>query len=171
MPGSLHTWYSFYDLGMLGEREALLTGEIELHRLTRLRELLHADLGNVKASLAFSQGGADCVKVELRYDAVLELVCQRCLEPVAIDLSESVSMALLEDPSQSSIPQGYEPVMVYGGRLQPATLIEDELIVSLPMVPRHERLDECGKLARSLESSAADSLSGVSELRPSQRSH
>ena len=171
MPGSLHTWYSLYDLGVLGDREARLTGEIELAQLTRLRELLHADRGSVRASLLFGQRGSDCVTVELDYEVVLELECQRCLEPLVQEMSEHVSIALLgTDTPESCAPEGYEPVVVSGDRLQPATLIEDELIISLPLVPKHARKDECGNLARSLESSAPE-MSSVSELRPPQRSH
>jgi uncharacterized metal-binding protein YceD (DUF177 family) len=32
----------------------------------------------------------------------------------------------------------------------PAQLIEDELIISIPLVPKHARVDDCGSLARLL---------------------
>ena len=45
---------------------------------------------------------------------------------------------------------GFEPVELEDGRLLPAALIEDELIVSIPLVPKHARVEDCGSLARRL---------------------
>ena len=47
-------------------------------------------------------------------------------------------------------PQDYEPIELDDGRLLPARLIEDELIVAIPFVPKHARVEDCGSLARNL---------------------
>jgi uncharacterized metal-binding protein YceD (DUF177 family) len=47
-------------------------------------------------------------------------------------------------------PAEYEPFELEGGRLRPAQLIEDELIVAIPLVPKHARVEDCGSLARKL---------------------
>ena len=41
--------------------------------------------------------------------------------------------------------------MLGNDRLRPVDLLEDELIVSLPLVPRHASIDECGSLAQNLQ--------------------
>ena len=46
------------------------------------------------------------------------------------------------------VPEGFEPFELDEGRLQPAQLIEDELIVAIPLVPKHARVEDCGSLAR-----------------------
>jgi len=61
-------------------------------------------------------------------------------------------------------PAGYEPITLSGERFQPAEVIEDELIVSLPLIPRHARIAECGGLAQSLEA-----LMDENETRPTDR--
>ena len=67
-------------------------------------------------------------------------------------------MALLESPAlASSLPQGYEPIIMDGDRMQPAALIEDELIVALPFVPKHAQLAECGTLGRGSKPERAPS--------------
>lgn len=69
----------------------------------------------------------------------------------------------------AGVPAGYEPIILSGERFQPAEVIEDELIVSLPLIPRHARIEECGGLARKLEALADDN-----ETRPTDpplRSH
>ncbi|HJR70977.1 MAG TPA: hypothetical protein VKA43_13120, partial [Gammaproteobacteria bacterium] len=46
------------------------------------------------------------------------------------------------------VPDGFEPFELEGGRLKPAELIEDEIIVAMPLVPKHARIEDCGSLAR-----------------------
>jgi uncharacterized protein len=95
----------------------------------------------------------------------LELTCQRCLEPFRHELAGCVSVVLVDAGSApAEVPEGYEPFELADGRFSPAELIEDELIVSMPLVPKHERLADCGSVARSLvavtEASGAAAGSG-----------
>lgn len=170
MPRSLLDWYSLYELEALGQREAQLSGEIDLKRLTRLREMLHTDDGSVRASFRFSQRSAGYTTIDLEYEATLTLTCQRCLEPVTEKASEHVSLVVIEDGlTEAGAPAGYDPIALTGGKLQPAAVVEDELIVSVPIVPRHTRVEECGVLAENL-----DTLKEESKARPTDpplRSH
>ncbi len=81
----------------------------------------------------------------------MELVCQRCLEPVTQQIADKIEIALIESESMEGlVPEGFEPVVLDEARLMPAQLIEDELIISIPLVPKHARVDDCGSLARLL---------------------
>jgi uncharacterized protein len=152
MPGPLYAWYSLYDLDALAEREAVLSGEIGLRQLTRLREILHSDRGNIQASLKFHRQTDRSVTVDLSFETVLELTCQRCLEPVVRSVSERSSLTLLAPESMDSrVAKEGEAVVLTEGRLNPAALIEDELIVSLPIIPRHAEIDECGSVAQTVQ--------------------
>jgi uncharacterized protein len=151
MSGSLHAWYSLRDLESLAAREVTLSGELELGKLTRLAGLLHSDVGSVRASLRFRQRRDGWVGVELMYQAAVHLVCQRCLESFRHEMTERVDVVLADAASvPSAVPEGCEPFELEGGRLQPAQLVEDELIVAIPLVARHARTEECGGLARQL---------------------
>jgi uncharacterized protein len=151
MSGSLQAWYSLRDLEALGGRQGELSGELELERLPRLAGLLNSPTGSVRARLRFRQRGAGPLELTLEYETTVELKCQRCLEPFAERIAERVDMAVVEQGgSESSVPRGYEPIELNEGRLSPAMLIEDELIVSIPLVPKHARLEDCGSLAHNL---------------------
>ena len=144
-------WYSLNELEALGRRQVQLNGEMDLGKLTRLCELLKSDKGSVRASLRFSQQGMGSTAVDLSYEGNLDLVCQRCLESVTEKISGRVLLVILEDDSMvSSAPAGHEPIVLSGARFQPAETVEDELIVSLPLVARHSHVDECGSLAKRL---------------------
>lgn len=77
------------------------------------------------------------------------LQCQRCLQPVAIDLTDDYNLALLEDDSQISLideEQDYlllDEVMteLSPERLLPLKkLVEDELLLKIPLAAKH---DDC----------------------------
>ena len=158
MSGSLHVWYGLRDLETLGKRQVTLDGEFPLRKLTRLAELLHDPdgdaVGSVEASLRFEQRGDGWLGLTLDYDTTVELTCQRCLEPFRERISDRVAMVIAEsEPPPSVVPEGFELVELDDGRLLPAQLIEDELIVSIPLVPKHARVEDCGSLARALTTS------------------
>jgi len=151
MSGSLHAWYSLRELESLADRGVTLSGELDVGKLTRLMSLLHSDSGSVRATLRFRQRGGGWLAAQLDYEAAVELVCQRCLEPLRHELAESVNVVVADSDSlPATVPEGFEPFEVAGGRLQPVELVEDELIVAIPLVPKHARVEDCGSLARQL---------------------
>jgi uncharacterized protein len=75
----------------------------------------------------------------------------RAREPIRQEIAETVELALVEAESMEAyVPTGREAVVLDDGRLLPAQLIEDELIVAIPLVPKHARVEDCGSLAREL---------------------
>ena len=151
MSGSLHAWYSLRDLESLADRGVTLSGELDIGRLTRLRGLLHSDSGSVKATLRFRQRGDGWLASEVEYRADVELICQRCLEPFRQALEDKVNVVIADSDSlPTTVPTGFEPFELEDGRLQPVQLIEDEVIVAIPLVPKHARVEDCGSLARQI---------------------
>jgi uncharacterized protein len=165
MSGSLDAWYSRRELEALAERDGVLRGTLELGKLTRLVGMLSSDVGSVRASLRFSQRRDGWIGAELEYVASVDLTCQRCLVPFRYDFAGRVSLVLADAESlPAAVPEGHEPVELEEGRLSPAQLIEDELIVSIPFAPKHARAADCGSLARELvgstDGSAAPEAAG-----------
>jgi uncharacterized protein len=151
MSGSLYAWYSLRDLESLADRGVTLNGELTVGKLTRLKSLLHTDAGSVSATLRFGQRKDGWLAVGLDYRAAVQLVCQRCLEPYWHELDHHANVVVADEASlPATTPAGFEPFELVEGRLQPAELIEDELIVAIPLVPKHARVEDCGSLAREL---------------------
>jgi uncharacterized protein len=138
MSGALHSWYSLPDLMSLAERGVVLEGTIELSKFARLKDLLNSNDGAAHARLSFRRSADDMLLMELECEAALELVCQRCLKAVTHAVCEQVDFAVAEnEDSLTVLPNGMNLITLDGDRFQPSALIEDELIVSLPLVPRH----------------------------------
>ena len=72
----------------------------------------------------------------LHVETGLPLVCQRTLETFSYRLSIDQRLGLIADESgEAALPAGYEPLLVPDGQLAIADVIEDELILALPVVP------------------------------------
>jgi uncharacterized protein len=144
MSGSLQAWYSIEDLGILAARSRSLEGKIPLGQMPRLRDLLLSHAGSVAAGLRPLQRQEGFVTAELSYRVGLELTCQRCLEPLQIDLENSVRVAIVASLAvEPYLPAGFEPVVLEEDRLRPADLLEDELILALPLAPKHAEAQDC----------------------------
>ncbi|MEC9443827.1 MAG: YceD family protein, partial [Pseudomonadota bacterium] len=77
------------------------------------------------------------------------LTCQRCLQPIAIDLSDDYDIALLENDSQVRLVNEEQDYLLLDEivteqspeRLLPfKKLVEDEILLKIPMAPKH---DDC----------------------------
>jgi uncharacterized protein len=71
----------------------------------------------------------------------MPLVCQRCLGPVAtpLDVDRWFRFVRDEDEAAALDAQIEDDVLALGRPLDLLGLIEDELLLALPLVPRHER--------------------------------
>ena len=73
----------------------------------------------------------------------VSLVCQRCNEPFGYTIEQSFSFTpIKEGQAVDDIPDVYDPVELNEhGEINLLELLEDEIIVSLPLVPMHDEKD------------------------------
>ena len=122
-------------LARAGER---LEGVVPLDRMTRLATLLHESTGEARFVLRFGYDGEGQARVLGRIDARPVMLCQRCLEPMQVEVACDVSLALLaEGADTSTLDPGYDPLVVGQSPLALADLVEDEIILALPNFARH----------------------------------
>ena len=84
-------------------------------------------------------GGSE-IWLHLHAGASLSLVCQRCLQPVQAVLSVERNFRFVADEKQAAAIDAdiEEDVLVLSRSFDLVELIEDELLLALPLVPRHE---------------------------------
>ena len=82
--------------------------------------------------------------LHLEAAATVSLVCQRCLQPYAQPLSVQRSLRFVrdEDLAAQLDADSDEDVLAMSRSLDLRELIEDELLLELPLVPRHEECPE-----------------------------
>lgn len=120
-----------------------LSGEVFINQMPRLSELLADNGGSARAHLQFGQieNGSYFVTGEIK--AVVKLICQRCMEEMSLDVITDLSLIFVE-PGQNidDIPEEFEPRVIEEQMLNLPELLEDELILAMPIVAMHEE-SEC----------------------------
>ena len=87
------------------------------------------------------RGGAPELWLHLQADVVVPRTCQRCLQPVDLPLAleRDFLFAPTEEQAQAWDAERDEAdVLVLSKSLNILELVEDELILELPLVPRHD---------------------------------
>ena len=123
-------------------RNGYYEGEIALSELGRLGELLHVGKSGLKdrkiaLKFEFIRNEYETPMLVGRLETNLELECQRCLNalamPIALDFSLMID-ASDELVSESSVDTLYSD----DGTIDIAEVVEDELILAIPLVAMHE---------------------------------
>lgn len=93
----------------------------------------------LKAELREGPAGGQEPWLQVQADASLALICQRCLERVDVPLTINRWFRFVADEATASAQDDMseEDVLVLEPRFDALTLIEDELIMAVPLVPLH----------------------------------
>lgn len=172
----------FVDPWRLSDLGKRFTGELELRRMPRLVGVLSNSEGCVAFDLEFGRDEKRRPRIRGSIRAVLVLQCQRCLEPMDFPVEASLDLAIVEvDEEAKRLPDEVDPVVATDGRIGLRELLEDELLLAIPQVPRHEAA-VCAVDASTMESaphasnvqqetaSEANPFAVLSELKPSDKS-
>lgn len=119
-----------------------LEGVVPFAMMPRLDEMVGEQKGDCHARLVFDIDEQGQRYIEGHLDARVTLHCQRCLEPMAVDIESDFLLGLIVGDSQAAhLPRQYEPVLVEDEQLELVRVIEDELLLSLPQVVYHQEAD------------------------------
>jgi len=136
------------DVAAFAAEHGALAGELPISHLSRLSKdaLPQPEAGatvrwaaqGLKREMA---GGGVEARLQLQAATTLQLVCQRCLQPVTVALDVQSRLRFVGDEAlaEELDADSEEDVLALGTALDLHALIEDELILALPLVPRHER--------------------------------
>jgi len=112
-------------------------GKIELADLSRLSEFLLSDQSDILVEFSFRQSDYDVPMVEGRLQARLTVECQRCLKAMEIPLQ--IELKLLVSPTDCEVVESsLDTIFSENGSVDIFEMVEDELILGLPLVTLHE---------------------------------
>lgn len=137
------------DVEAFAERAGALDGSLPLHKLLRLNEATHPDavpLAAVPIAWQASgqrkavRGAGPQTWLHLHAETRVALTCQRCLQAVEVALAVDCSYRFVADEAAASEADidAEEDLLPTTRSLDLNGLIEDELLMALPLVPRHE---------------------------------
>jgi uncharacterized protein len=112
-------------------------GSLPIAAMPRLCEALADDAGSAQYQLDFGRDEFGTAYVEVRVQAPLWLVCQRTLDPFVMPVTVDSRLGLIRsEQEEAGLPSGVEPLLVAeDGKLNPIDVIEDELLLALPLIP------------------------------------
>ncbi len=93
-----------------------------------------------QAELRASPGHEDTVWLHLHAHTVVPLTCQRCMSPVPITVAvdQHYRFVATEDIAMAEDDQSEEDLLVMVPQFDLLEVLEDELLMALPLVPLHE---------------------------------
>ncbi len=128
----------------LAESRRILEGTYAVAEMPRLLASLSEEQGEIAVELQFGIDEEGIRYMRGRLRAELGLQCQRCLETMRYPLETELSLAIVSGEAEAEmLPEHYDPLFVDAEPLYLKDLIEDELLLALPIVPRHPE-GECG---------------------------
>lgn len=124
----------------LAERRAHIEGILALAEMPRLTSLLCKPEGDVSVVLDFGVDAQGLRYVKGVAEVAVTLTCQRCMQPFNYQLKSEVLLSpVSNETAAGELPSDYEPVMVSAeGLVTLNDMVEDDLILALPLVTAHE---------------------------------
>lgn len=127
-----------FDPRKLARQGRQFEGSLALEQFGQLVDSLADDKGEVQVSLHFYMSEDHRVILEGSVATTLRLICQRCLDVVAIPVTADLRlMGVLTDEQAKTLPEGFEPMMMGDELVELVPLLEEELLLALPIVAYH----------------------------------
>ncbi len=134
------------DVRKAAARGVVVKGFLVPAKLPRLRELLASEQGRIEVSCSFYRDEEYRSIVAIEIEADLQLVCQRCLEAMDVQIASANELAVVRDDDRArQLPSRLEPLVLEEEDCALWSVAEDELILSLPIVSYHDT-DACKQL-------------------------
>ena len=118
-----------------------LEGEVAVAQLPRLADLVASTPGGLRYQISGLIDNEGFPAADLHLNARLQLICQRCNSPLEFKLDRTTRFRFVaneEELNALPIDDDENEAIVGSRNLNVRDWIEDEAILSLPLVPRHD---------------------------------
>ena len=132
------------DAFVFARNSGSLNGVLAVSAMDRLHDLLTDVAGEVIWQMEGYRGERGEAMLHLTVSGSISLACQRCLGAISFELEVDRLLELVPadaDLSQDELEDDSRDYLPVEKELDVAELVEDEILLSLPVAPRHQR---CG---------------------------
>lgn len=148
-------------------RHETLSGRLQLSTLPRLAEVLFDASGSLDFEVSGETAGGDAF-LAVKLEGALPLICQRCLGALVFALSVNSRMMLVgpgspwpDDGQVGGLEDEACDAIEASGDLELAPLLEEEILLALPIAPRHEHCEPPVATTASIEASPFAKLARI----------
>lgn len=126
----------------LAQNGLKLEGQIPQAELPRLMKSLHSSNGVVNVKLAFDTDEIGTPYMRGEFKTTVSIMCERCRQAMTLELNVDCLLALIIGERKiEGLAEQYDPwVLENSDPVLLSAVIEDELILALPLVPRHDEM-------------------------------
>ena len=122
----------------LAAKEEHLEGTIPLKQMKRLLEAVEIADGEINVDVKFGIDDLNVVFLAGNIKTEVALICQRCMEVVVLPIDINAHVAFVRGEAEmESLPEGYEGCLINEVPVMLSDIIEDEILLALPVVPKH----------------------------------
>jgi len=155
-------------LAHLANTRAILEGELKGHCFPRLAQIGVKVSRVMVEKLEFARGKKQRITITGQFSADVTLICQRCLGNLSQRLSVAVNLAHINDADEADeLESPFEPLLCASEQLESEDLLEDELLLNVPLVAKHES-DSCEtniKVDYEINAQERESINPFSKLK------
>jgi uncharacterized protein len=145
--------------------EAAIEFTIPLAELPRVSHELSATDGEASGRVRFSRQLGQAV-ADLEVSAQPEVVCQRCMQAMRWPVNVKSRIALVSDyDAADRVPEGLEIFLVEADSVSVRDLVDEEVMLALPHVARHDESSECAGRAMQLPGHEAGADEGPADVQ------
>ena len=114
----------------------VLIGKIDQIEMPRLTSLVSSPDGEVSFSLVFCKGTHGEIQITGNLETTLTMQCQRCLSEMKFILDNPISISVIKNRNKIElINSDLEPILINEEKFLLLDLIEEEVILGLPIAP------------------------------------
>ena len=130
----------FFDPRKYADQGIELQGQTSVGNLPRLADYRDSQDEVVDVALKFGRDEEGRQNIAGTISSKLTMPCQRCLEPVTYQITAKTNLMMVWTEEQmKALPEHLDPIMVIDGKMPLADLLEEELLLALPLVALHEK--------------------------------
>ena len=131
---------------VLADQDCVIEGIFSSKSMQRLNKMAQSNADTVDVQIRFSHGELGLPKVTGKVGISMMLKCERCLAPIEVEVKSTINVLLRqEDMHFKDTADQYEYFEYTGKGLNLSDLIEDELILAAPLVPKHQDISQCNQ--------------------------
>ncbi len=122
----------------MADRGRALSGAVPVSACRRLTHWLESDEGEFAVDLQFGRDENQRRVLTGRVRGPVKLTCQRCLGAFALDLDLPIGVVLVDSEAEAeTLPEELDALVVGdGATMHTVDMIEDDLILALPLIAK-----------------------------------
>ncbi len=156
----------------LARQRRVITGELAVRRMSRLLPMLTGSEDAVaQVALEFGTDDMGVRFIRGQVKATLGMTCQRCLQPMAQTVESQLALGLVTNQRDADLlPTHYDPLLVEQDHIVLLDMVEDELLLALPIVAIHPAgtctAVAASELVNTVEETKSSPFTVLEQLKP-----